>query len=83
MLDESARWQTVRGDPTPELGEEIAEENARNQETHLLKSNLRLLREAVFARWASGLDLGGIDLKPFIVIPASISSWFAWRASGI
>lgn len=48
------------------LGEEIAEENARNQETHLLKSNLRLLREAVFARWASGLDLGGIDLKPFI-----------------
>ncbi len=48
------------------LGEEIAEENARTKETHLLKSNLRLLREAVFARWASGLDLGGIELKPFV-----------------
>ncbi|MFB9279516.1 response regulator [Cohnella cellulosilytica] len=48
------------------LGEEIAEENARTKETQLLKSNLRLLREAVIARWASGLDLGGIDLKPFI-----------------
>jgi len=47
------------------LGDEIAEENVRSKETYLLKTNLRLLREAVFARWASGLDLGGIDLKPF------------------
>jgi len=47
------------------LGEEIARENERTKESHLLKGNLRLLREAVFARWASGLDLGGIDLKPF------------------
>ncbi|MFC5402242.1 response regulator [Cohnella soli] len=47
------------------LGEEIAQESVRSKETHLLKNNLRLLREAVFARWASGLDLGGIDLKPF------------------
>ena len=47
------------------LGDEIAEENARSKETYLLKTNLRLLREAVFARCASGLDLGGTDLKPF------------------
>jgi len=47
------------------LGDEIVQENARSKEALLLKSNLRLLREAVFARWASGLDLGGIDLKPF------------------
>ncbi|WP_372630512.1 response regulator [Cohnella sp.] len=47
------------------LGDEIAEENVRSKETYLLKNNLRLLREAVFARWASGLDLGGLDLKPF------------------
>jgi len=47
------------------LGEEIAREKERNKENQLLKGNLRLLREAVFARWASGLDLGGIDLKPF------------------
>jgi len=50
------------------LGDEIVQENARSKEALLLKSNLRLLREAVFARWASGLDLGGIDLKPFTEI---------------
>jgi|GEM_PF-329948 two-component system response regulator YesN len=47
------------------LGEEIAAENERTKEADLLKRNLRFLREAVFARWASGLDLGGIDLAPF------------------
>ncbi|TFE22777.1 response regulator [Cohnella luojiensis] len=47
------------------LGEEISKENEWSKETHLLKGNLRLLREAVFARWASGLDLGAIDIKPF------------------
>ncbi|XID92000.1 response regulator [Paenibacillaceae bacterium WGS1546] len=47
------------------LGEEIAKENERTKEAQLLKGNLRLLREAVFARWASGLDLGGIDMRPF------------------
>lgn len=48
------------------LGDEIARENELSKDVHLLKGNLRFLREAVFARWASGLDLGGIDLKPFI-----------------
>jgi two-component system response regulator YesN len=48
-----------------ELGKEIEQENERNKEAQLLKRNLRFLREAVFARWASGLDLGGIDLAPF------------------
>lgn len=47
------------------LGEEIAKENERAKDDQLLKRNLRFLREAVFARWASGLDLGGIDLAPF------------------
>lgn len=47
-----------------ELVEEISQENERTQETQLLKRNLRFLREGVFARWASGLDLGGIDLAP-------------------
>ncbi|WP_256760536.1 response regulator [Cohnella sp. WQ 127256] len=48
------------------LGDEIARENELSKDVYLLKGNLRFLREAVFARWASGLDLGGIDLKPFI-----------------
>lgn len=47
------------------LGDEIAKENEWSKEAHLLKSNLRFLREAVFSRWASGLDLGGIDPTPF------------------
>ena len=48
-----------------EMGAEIARENERIKESELLKRNLRFLREAVFARWASGLDLGGIDLASF------------------
>ncbi|MCQ4088285.1 helix-turn-helix domain-containing protein [Saccharibacillus sp. JS10] len=47
------------------MGEEIAERHIRAKESLLLKHNLRFLREAVFARWASGLDLGGIDLPSF------------------
>ncbi|WP_028612655.1 response regulator [Paenibacillus harenae] len=53
-------------DKIRELGEEIAEENERNKESQLLTRNLRFLREAVFARWAADLDLGGIDLTPFV-----------------
>ncbi|CAI6075536.1 response regulator [Cohnella sp. JJ-181] len=48
-----------------ELEREVAEESERNKEADLTKRNLRFLREGVFARWASGLDLGGIDLAPF------------------
>ncbi|CAM3535576.1 MULTISPECIES: response regulator transcription factor [Saccharibacillus] len=47
------------------MGDEIEESNVRAKESQLLKQNLRFLREAVFARWASGLDLGGIDLASF------------------
>jgi two-component system response regulator YesN len=49
-----------------ELESEIARENERNKEEQLLGRNLRFLREAIFARWASDLDLGGIDLAPFV-----------------
>lgn len=47
------------------LGEEIARENERIRESELLKRNLRLLREAVLVRWASGLDPGGVDLAAY------------------
>jgi two-component system response regulator YesN len=52
-------------DMIEQLGREVAQESERTKEAQLLKRNLRFLREAVFARWASGLDLGGIDLAPF------------------
>lgn len=48
-----------------ELGREVAEESERTKEADLMKRNLRFLREGIFARWASGLDLGGIDIAPF------------------
>jgi two-component system response regulator YesN len=47
------------------LSDEIAQENEKTKEAQLLKRNLRFLREAVFARWASGLDMGDIDLVAF------------------
>ncbi|WP_239618059.1 response regulator [Cohnella mopanensis] len=47
------------------LGGEIAKEHEWSKDAHLLKANLRFLREAVFSRWAAGLDLRGIDLQPF------------------
>lgn len=48
------------------LNEEVQKETQSTQEAQLLKANLKYLREAVFQRWASGLDIGRIDLKPFI-----------------
>jgi len=48
------------------LHEEVQTESQISQEAQLLKANLKYLREAVFQRWASGLDIGRIDLKPFI-----------------
>ncbi|OUS77081.1 DNA-binding response regulator [Paenibacillus sp. MY03] len=53
-------------DKIKELELEIEKENERNKEAQLLSRNLRFLREAIFARWASDLDLGGIDLAPFV-----------------
>ncbi|WP_127579059.1 response regulator [Paenibacillus koleovorans] len=48
------------------IGEEIDRENKRTLETQLMKSNLNYLREAVFQRLASGLDLGRFDITSFI-----------------
>lgn len=49
-----------------QLGEEVARELEQTQEAFLLKQNQRFLREAVFQRWASGLDIGGLDIRPFV-----------------
>lgn len=49
-----------------QLGEEVARELEHTQETFLLKQNQRFLREAVFQRWASGFDIGGLDIRPFV-----------------
>lgn len=48
------------------LLEEVAREEEQTEEANLLKQNRRFLREAVFQRWASGLDIGGIDIHPFV-----------------
>ncbi|MCQ6561460.1 response regulator [Paenibacillus mendelii] len=48
------------------LGEEIAREIEFTEEAELLKVGRKYLREAVFQRFASGLDTGRIDLEPFM-----------------
>jgi len=48
------------------LSEEISQEAEFSQEKALLKANRNLLREAVFKRWASGLDIGGADIRPIM-----------------
>lgn len=48
------------------LGEEIAHETELNEESELLKANRKYLQEAVFQRFAQGLDTGRIDMKPFM-----------------
>ncbi|BFT76055.1 response regulator [Paenibacillus sp. P36] len=48
------------------LGEEIAHEIELNEESELLKANRKYLQEAVFQRFAQGLDTGRIDMKPFM-----------------
>jgi two-component system response regulator YesN len=47
------------------LGEEVVRETEHTEEMLLLKSNRKYLQEAVFQRWAMGLDTGRIDMKPF------------------
>jgi two-component system, response regulator YesN len=49
-----------------QIGSEIASENEISKDARLMRANLRFLREAIFARWALGLDLAGIDLTPYI-----------------
>lgn len=48
------------------LHEELQQETLLNKEAQLLKSNLRFVREAVFQRFASGLDTGSIDIAAFV-----------------
>ncbi|MBE1443626.1 response regulator [Paenibacillus sp. OAS669] len=44
------------------LDAELKRDSRLTKETQLLKSNLKYLREAVFQRWASGLDIGRFDM---------------------
>jgi two-component system response regulator YesN len=48
------------------LGEEVVRETEQSEEVLLLKSNRKYLQEAVFQRWALGLDTGRIDMNPFM-----------------
>jgi two-component system response regulator YesN len=48
------------------LGEEVVRETEQTEEMLLLKSNRKYLQEAVFQRWALGLETGRIDMKPFM-----------------
>ncbi|CAM2862787.1 response regulator [Paenibacillus sediminis] len=48
------------------LKEEIDQETEHSKDSKLLKTSLKYLREAVFQRLASGLDIGNIDIKPFV-----------------
>ncbi|MFC0211699.1 response regulator [Paenibacillus chartarius] len=48
------------------LADELKRENAQTSEANLLRTNLKYLREAVFQRWAKGLDTGTIDLGTFL-----------------
>lgn len=56
----------VLSDMIRKLGEEIAHETELNEESELLKANRKYLQEAVFQRFAQGLDTGRIDMKPFM-----------------
>lgn len=45
---------------------EIQQDSKKSQEGERLRTNLKYLREGVFQRLASGLDIGNLDLSPFI-----------------
>ncbi|OXM83555.1 response regulator [Paenibacillus rigui] len=44
------------------LASELQRESRLTMENQVLRSNLKYLREAVFQRWASGLDIGRFDM---------------------
>lgn len=48
------------------LAEEIGKERALGKEEEFLRTSLKYLREAVFQRLAAGLDIGKLDLNPFM-----------------
>lgn len=49
-----------------QLGEEVERDAEQEQEAKMLHSSLKFLREAVFQRWAAGLDIGNMDIAPFV-----------------
>lgn len=48
------------------LSDKIGSEVEIVRESKMLKNNLKFLREAVFQRWASGLNIGGMDMAAVI-----------------
>ncbi|NWL89740.1 DNA-binding response regulator [Paenibacillus sp. 79R4] len=56
-------------DMVEQLSEEIEQSTLRSKETHLLRQNVRLLREGALTRLITGLDLGGIDLNALLEEP--------------
>lgn len=48
------------------LTAEIEQDNDISRQGERLKASLRFLREGVFQRLASGLDIGNLDIEPFI-----------------
>ncbi|MNI08118.1 HTH-type transcriptional activator Btr [compost metagenome] len=48
------------------LSDEVAKDTEFTEEAQLLKTSQKYLREAVFQRWASGLDIGRMDVTPFM-----------------
>ncbi|RUS44201.1 response regulator [Cohnella sp. AR92] len=48
------------------LTEEIGKERAFTREEEFMRTSLKYLREAVFQRLAAGLDIGKLDLSPFM-----------------
>lgn len=53
-------------DMIDKLKELIDQEAEKARESKLLRANLKFLREAMFQRWASGLDIGGMDMTAVI-----------------
>lgn len=49
-----------------QLCEEVERNAELEQEAKMLRCNLKFLREAVFQRWAMGLDIGNMDVAPFV-----------------
>ncbi|WP_308639945.1 response regulator [Paenibacillus silvisoli] len=49
-----------------QLADEAREESVVTREGEMLKTNLKYLREAVFQRVASGLDIGNLDVGPLM-----------------
>ncbi|MCJ8012557.1 response regulator [Paenibacillus sp. KQZ6P-2] len=49
-----------------QLSEEVERDAEQQQEAKMLRSNLKFLREAVIQRWAMGLDIGNMDIAPFV-----------------